>query len=137
MNLERMRFVLDVLQNLPEEREFDLFEWGVHDVGHSPSANNYCGTRACAIGWVMLDPRAPSYGIEPHWRYDGRLIPMIDGVAYPRRDGMEVVAKWLGIGFDHAMWLFAFNSYESEERTGTSGRDAVIKRVEQVIGKQS
>jgi len=37
-----------------DEEQFDMRVWGQHDpdADHEPSAKNYCGTSACALGWA-------------------------------------------------------------------------------------
>ncbi len=129
MNLERVDFVLDVLRNLPAEREFTLLYWGLHHGAHSPEEQNFCGTSACAIGWVALDPRAKDFGMLRSWDRYGQLTPIVNGRL---ATGASGIAEWLDLPCHVIGNIFYMQHYAEEEQRGDASRRAVIARLEQV-----
>ena len=69
-NKARLRRAIKFLEELelPEGAEFDMGTFGRHFGGHRPSARNHCGTVACALGWLSLDPWFRDRGLKGTWR---------------------------------------------------------------------
>ncbi len=128
MNVKHIDFVIDVLSNLPEDRDFNLNHWGQHGGEHPPAENNFCGTSACAIGWVVLDPRAKKLGLEAYW--DGEmLLPRFLDTDEEYTYNIIAVAMWLEISVATAMKLFYPVYYSPFELIGSAARAAVISRL--------
>lgn len=58
----------DLEHNIPEQGKFRMSDWGTHPAGHQPEEGNYCGTTACAAGWLSLMPKWRKRGFISFWR---------------------------------------------------------------------
>lgn len=63
---------------LPKGAKLDMRFWGYHDNDdHSPPKDDYCGTAACAAGWLSLDPWFRKRGMSGQW-HNRELHPFGD-----------------------------------------------------------
>ncbi len=119
MNIERIDFAIDCLHAIPETGEFYIGTWGKHAVGHAPEANNFCGTTACAAGWIALNPKAKEHGLFAYWQTkelaegpsDFLFFSLREEIARYRLDHFSVLANWLDVGYWISTWLFAGSRY--------------------------
>ena len=59
---------------------FDMSNWGYHTRDHSPEEKNYCGTSACAAGWLAMQPKWRERGFTAEWeQYEGEWDLLPDG----------------------------------------------------------
>lgn len=67
-----LREAADYLENLTlgPSAEFDMAIYGEHKGGHEPPDHNYCGTSACAAGWLSLDSKWRARGMVSEWEQD-------------------------------------------------------------------
>ena len=52
---------------IPPTASFAMNTWGSHDAGHNPVEQNYCGTSACALGWLSTIPKWADLGLRGKW----------------------------------------------------------------------
>jgi hypothetical protein len=65
--LEAAKFLREL--KLPKDSKFDLMHFGLHEPknkdDHTPPEKNYCGTTACALGWMAIKNK---FGLEAEWQ---------------------------------------------------------------------
>jgi len=107
MNIERLELMATLMDELaanpPKKVTFDLDTWN-------------CGTRACAVGFAMCDPRFNALGLHPvaEIGYDGKpsksLMP-----AYANRTNSTAVEWFFDINVEEFEWLFTGEHYEADD----------------------
>ena len=121
MNKERLNKLVDLLENLPKEREklnygmdiptdFDLAVW----YEKSP-----CGTSACAIGHAMLHPWFYEQGLKFDYGNDNdtayhNLEPIFEN-GLGIHSSWNAVAAFFDISHSDAEMLFQDEGYEHEQ----------------------
>ncbi len=146
MNAARVRFAIEALRAIPANGKFDMGDWGYHfDHEHTPEEKNYCGTHACAFGWIAIHPKAKALGLDHKWdgyslqfRYDGdaeefakRGLSRTLSRTWTRWNAYEIAATWLDIRYEDATDLFSPESYDRNTPNITA--DDVIERLEQLL----
>lgn len=53
--------------------KIDMDTWGVHRGAHPPEEQNFCGTTACALGYLALQPEMQKLGMQASWSNDDRV----------------------------------------------------------------
>lgn len=90
---------------LPKGAHFDMGEWGSHSAAHRPTADNYCGTAACAAGWLSLDPWFRRRGMKGEWTKrlfnDYELNPFGHD-----KDPDEELPRFFGLTFEESLEVF-------------------------------
>ena len=57
--------------DLPANAKFDMAVYGEHSPSeHSPEEKNYCGTTACALGWLTTMKKWNERGAQAYWVQD-------------------------------------------------------------------
>ena len=71
---ELLREAADDLENLtlPTKARFDMERYGTHKGEHYPPEQNYCGTVACALGWLSTMKKWQDRGIKADWTQMGK-----------------------------------------------------------------
>ena len=55
--------------DLPANAKFDMMTYGEHGTSeHSPEEKNYCGTAACALGWLTTMKKWQERGAQADWQ---------------------------------------------------------------------
>ena len=105
-SVELLLEMVDDLENFkfPPNSKFDMSHWGEHKEGHHPKEQNYCGTSACAIGWLSTMPKWQERGIKGRWvlfcgEYD--LEPAEGG------DWSNIACKVFHVSYRSVSFLFA------------------------------
>jgi hypothetical protein len=74
MSQESANLLLEAIKDieelvLPPESHFSMSFWGdCRILEGNPKENNYCGTSACALGWLTTMPKWQDRGIVGSWR---------------------------------------------------------------------
>lgn len=89
---------------LPKGAKFDMGGWGRHDVDHAPAEHNYCGTVACAAGWLSLDPWFQRHGLRGEFDALGLLHPFGCKQGFVRM--WELLHNFFGLTHDEAECVF-------------------------------
>lgn len=114
---ERLLQVVRVLEELPEEKKFDLETWCV------------CRTKACAVGWAASDPWFMRRGLrlkKDEAPIEGRqyYIP-----SYRKYKEMAAASVFFRITDEEACLLFSPSRYPSNMR----GKRNVIRRIKAFV----
>lgn len=102
MNHTRLRKLIETLQNLPEDLEFDMGTW---------FEQKNCGTAACALGAAALDPWHQAQGLRlargsPHFYSTDEHRAVATGV--------DAGACYFEIPYSTSHWLFGPDAYNAE-----------------------
>ncbi len=65
--LRRLRRLAEIVREKQAVGTLEMSSFGVHDGDHVPEEDNFCGTRACALGWAALDPAFQAEGLSGVW----------------------------------------------------------------------
>lgn len=136
MDTRKRRRRLLALANHLEEVEKEAFymgTWGSHAGDHKPEEDNFCGTRACALGHAAFMPKFRAKGLKMKWqaRWDWTTgAPNSDLgyegiVKYKRLDGEYAGAAFFGLSLAEACNLFL----------GGGSRKYVIKKLRKLAEK--
>lgn len=91
----------------PPNSEFNMRDWGVHlGTDHTPEEKNYCGTSACAIGWLSTMPKWQDRGLKGRWKVcDGKY--KLRPISSRYNDWMLRAESVFGVNYSSVEFLFA------------------------------
>lgn len=157
MNAKQKKLFEDAIQYLrtiyEEKRPFDLDSWAAPTGHNAHKRNHECGTTACAMGWIALNPAFQTKGLflAAANRPDTPIKSLVDlekyfqnhdhpavninykekvGGTYHMYDGVNAACKFFGITFDEAVDLFMPENY----RNYATARD-VAKKMTNLLRK--
>lgn len=87
----------------------DMAAWGYHHGSHAPEEANYCGTTACALGYLALHPEMQALGMRAHWKSfmnQMLLIPMDAETGADLRN-MDNAGRFLGTAEAHEAFIYS------------------------------
>ncbi len=122
--LKRLRVITE--KALKEER-LDMGTWGRHSGDHAPEANNHCGTVACALGWVALDPDFQKMGVSSTWIKDEDWPVLAQRISF---NGLPIILP------SDAYPIFGITPGEAQGIFSVS-RSMVLLRIDQTIDAYS
>lgn len=105
---------------LPEGAKFDMGMWGQNNRGRKSKKDNYCGTTACAGGWLSLDPWFLKRGLVGEWGICGLKIWCKGS------DGYDALAKFFGLSWSAASVVFTAGP-------GNRTRQSVARKLERIL----
>lgn len=135
--LDAAKFLREL--ELPAKAKFNLEHFGEHKSEHAPPEKNYCGTSACALGWMAIKNK---FGFSAEWvrattsvYENGGWFSRPTGehilnVFHKRSDTAEFEAATNAFDFsEHSVadWLFLDSSYKMKSRTT---KEDVAERLE-------
>jgi len=135
MNKERLLKLADLLEadaKNPKGVKFDLSEWGE---AVDPKTPVNCGTSACAVGLACISGAFKKEGLG-YEVVEGKEWDDLDkpsaiytiNPTYKKMSGWDAVAKFFGIGYADAEYLFSSYEYNSIPK-GAKGERTVAKRI--------
>jgi hypothetical protein len=133
MNIENMKFAIEALRNIPEKAVFDMGEWGYHRGGHPLEKDNYCGTVACAAGWICIAADKHDRGIKLGWR-GSRFWPVATDGAITGYT--HTLTSWLDISVNQFNELFYPSFYlEQWQKTKILPKHVIAKMEKMLEGE--
>ncbi len=131
MNIKNIKFAIRALEEVPKDGAFDMGRWGEHRGAHSPEEKNYCGTTACAGGWIALHPDAPSHGLTSSWENGDLSFWYEDG---SRWNEFNELAKFLGVDCHLTRTIFSAGS--TTVPVGDDARRQVIQKLRKLLNEE-
>lgn len=119
MNKERLLHLADLLDAHHDNGvRFDLLDWHYRNAREQ----EWCGTKACAVGLACLDPKFNAEGLK------------LDGSApyFKHQSGWWAVKTFFDLGEGEDKHLFWHRAYK-ETPKGDAGAKEVANRIRQVV----
>jgi len=109
MNKDRIKLAIEILTAIPETH-FDIDSEFNTSFTDERTADKFkepaCGTTACALGWMALDPECQALGFKPDTTTDNILC----GIQYKGEESASAGAAFFDIDYEKSAALFAYNS---------------------------